>query len=78
LAITRRLVEFLPARGRVTWPGCALDSSVGSLEEGTMKYLVPPIVIPVLLFIGIAAYAMLGPPIIVGHAPAPAANAQPR
>ena len=33
-----------------------------------MKYLVPPIVIPVLLFIGIAAYAMLRPPIIVGHA----------
>jgi hypothetical protein len=43
-----------------------------------MKYLVPPIVIPVLLFIGIAAYAMLRPPIIVGHAPAPAANAHPR
>jgi hypothetical protein len=39
-----------------------------------MKYLVPPIVIPVLLFIGIAAYAMLRPPIIVGHAPAAAAN----
>jgi hypothetical protein len=32
-----------------------------------MKYLVPPIVIPGLLFIGIAAYAMLRPPIIVGH-----------
>jgi hypothetical protein len=43
-----------------------------------MKYLVPPIVIPVLLFIGIAAYGMLRPPIIVGHAPAPAASAQPR
>ena len=60
-------------------PGYALDSSAGSLEkEGTMKYLVPPIVIPVLLFIGIAVYAMLRPPIIVGHAPAPAASAQPR
>jgi hypothetical protein len=42
-----------------------------------MKYLVPPIVIPVLLFIGIVAYGMLRPPIIVGHAPA-AASAQPR
>jgi hypothetical protein len=31
-----------------------------------MKYLVPPIVIPILLFIDIAAYGMLGPPIIVG------------
>ena len=43
-----------------------------------MKYLVPPIVIPALLFIGIAAYAMLRPPIIVGHVSAPAAGAQPR
>jgi hypothetical protein len=29
-----------------------------------MKYLVPSIVIPVLLFVGIVAYAMLRPPII--------------
>ena len=43
-----------------------------------MKYLVPPIVIPVLLFIGVVAYGMLRPTIIVGHAPAPAASAQPR
>jgi hypothetical protein len=43
-----------------------------------MKYLVPPIVIPALLFIGIAAYAMLRPPIIVGHVSAPATSAQPR
>jgi hypothetical protein len=40
------------------------------------KYLVPPIVIPILLFIGIVAYGMLRPPIVVGNAPAPAANAQ--
>jgi hypothetical protein len=39
-----------------------------------MKYLVPPIVIPVLLFIGVVAYGMLRPPIIVGHPPAPAVN----
>jgi hypothetical protein len=43
-----------------------------------MKYLVPPIVIPVLLFIGVVAYGMLRPPIIVGQAPAPAASAQSR
>ena len=42
-----------------------------------MKYLVPPIVIPVLLFIGILAYGMLRPPIIVGPPVAPA-NSQPR
>jgi hypothetical protein len=47
-------------------------------KEGTMKYLVPPIVIPVLLFIGIAAYGILRAPIIVDHPSAPAANAQPR
>ena len=41
-----------------------------------MKYLVPPIVIPVLLFIGIVAYGMLRPPIIVPHPPA--ASSQPR
>jgi hypothetical protein len=43
-----------------------------------VKYLVPPIVIPVLLVIGIAAYALLKPPIIVGHPPAAAENAQQR
>jgi hypothetical protein len=43
-----------------------------------MKYLVPPIVIPVLLFIGVAAYGMLRPPIIVDHPPAAAASSQPR
>jgi hypothetical protein len=43
-----------------------------------MKYFVPPIVIPVLLFIGIAAYGMLRPPIIVGHPPAPVAHSQTR
>jgi len=43
-----------------------------------VKYLVPPIVIPVLLIIGIAAYALLKPPIVVGHSPASAANTQPR
>jgi hypothetical protein len=43
-----------------------------------MKYLVPPIVIPILLFIDIAAYGMLGPPIIVDHPSAPAANSQTR
>ena len=44
----------------------------------TMKYLVPPIVIPVLLFIGVVAYGMLKPPIIVGQPPVPAANSQHR
>ena len=34
-----------------------------------MKYLVPPIVIPVLLFIGVVAYGVLRPPMIVGHKP---------
>ena len=43
-----------------------------------MKYLVPPIVIPVLLFIGVVAYGMLKPPVIVGHPPVPAATSQPR
>jgi hypothetical protein len=43
-----------------------------------MKYLVPPIVIPVLLFIGVVAYGMLRPLIVVGHPPVPAANSQPR
>ena len=41
-----------------------------------MKYLVPPIVIPVLLFIGVVAYGMLKPPIFVGHPPVPAASSQ--
>lgn len=43
-----------------------------------MKYVVPPIVIPVLLFIGIVAYAMLRPPITGAHPPTPAANSQTR
>jgi hypothetical protein len=43
-----------------------------------MKYFVPPIVIPVLLFIGIVAYAVLRPPIIVGHLPVPVTNSQTR
>jgi hypothetical protein len=34
-----------------------------------MKYLVPPIVIPALLFVGIVTYGMLRPPIIGGHPP---------
>ena len=40
-----------------------------------MKYLIPPIVIPVLLFIGVVAFGILRPPIIVGLS-APAANSQ--
>ena len=43
-----------------------------------MKYLVPPIVIPVLLLIGLASYGMLRPPITVGHPSTSAANSQPR
>jgi hypothetical protein len=43
-----------------------------------MKYVVPPIVIPVVLFIGIVAYAMLRPPITDAHPPTPAANSQTR
>jgi hypothetical protein len=51
----------------------------GSPNKGkTMKYLVPPIVIPVLLLIGIVAYGMLRPPIIAGHPPTPAVNSQAR
>ena len=34
-----------------------------------MKYLVPPIVIPILLVIVIVAYGMLRPPIVVGLPP---------
>ena len=48
------------------------------LDLRTMKYLVPPIVIPVLLVIGIAAYVVLGPPIVAGHSPVPVAASQPR
>jgi hypothetical protein len=43
-----------------------------------MKYLVPPIVIPALLLIGVVAYGMLRPLIIVVHPPVPAALSQPR
>jgi hypothetical protein len=43
-----------------------------------MKYLVLPIITPVLLFIGVIAYGMLRPPIIVGHPPVPVANSQAR
>jgi hypothetical protein len=43
-----------------------------------MKYLVPPIVIPALLIIGIVAYAMLKPPFIVGQPSVPVATSQPR
>jgi len=44
-----------------------------------MRYLVPPIVIPVLLFLGIMAYWLLGPPIVdAGHAPASAVSSQSR
>jgi hypothetical protein len=43
-----------------------------------MKYLVPPIVIPVLLVIGIAAYAMLRQPIVVDHPSVSSATSPPR
>jgi len=43
-----------------------------------MKYLVPPIVIPFLLVIGIVAYGMLKSPNIDGHSPAPAVSSQSR
>jgi hypothetical protein len=43
-----------------------------------MKYLVPPVVIPMLLFIGIVAYALLRPPIVVGHSLTPVSIAEPR
>jgi hypothetical protein len=35
-------------------------------------------VIPVLVFIGIVSYALLRPPLVVGHSVAPIVNAQPR
>jgi hypothetical protein len=43
-----------------------------------MKYLVPPIVIPILLVLGIAAYALLRPPIVVNHPPVSSVISQPR
>ncbi len=43
-----------------------------------MKYFIPPIVIPILLIIGIAAYGILRPPIVVDHPPASAATSQSR
>jgi hypothetical protein len=46
-----------------------------------MRYIVPPIVIPILLFIGVAAYGLLRPPIVAagaGHYPASSLNSQPR
>jgi hypothetical protein len=51
---------------------------VFDLKGRSMKYLVPPIVIPVLLFIGIVAYALLRPPLDAGHSVAPVSIAQPR
>jgi hypothetical protein len=44
-----------------------------------MRYLVPPIVIPALLFIGVMAYWLLGPPeVAADHAPASAVSSQSR
>ena len=44
-----------------------------------MRYLVPPIVIPILLFIGVAAYGLFGPAIVAaGHHPASSLSSQPR
>jgi hypothetical protein len=44
-----------------------------------MRYLAPPIMIPVLLLTGVAAYGLLRPPIVVaGHAPTPTVNSQSR
>jgi hypothetical protein len=43
-----------------------------------MKYLVPPIVIPALLLVGVVAYGMLKPLIIVGHPAVPLAHSLPR
>jgi len=44
-----------------------------------MRYLVPPIVIPILLVLGVAAYGLFGPPIVdAGHHPASSLNSQAR
>jgi hypothetical protein len=44
-----------------------------------MRYLVPPIVIPILLVLGVAAYGLFGPPIVAAdHHPASSLNSQPR
>jgi hypothetical protein len=43
-----------------------------------MKYLVPSMVIPALLLVGVVAYGMLKPLIIVGHPAVPAAHSLPR
>ena len=67
------------ARQRLKKKECRLLPPIRFSSKGkTMKYLVPPIVIPVLLFIGIVAYAMLRPPITDAHPPTPAANSQTR
>jgi hypothetical protein len=44
-----------------------------------MKYLVPPIVIPILLVMGVAAYGLFRPPVVdAGHLPASSLNSQSR
>jgi len=66
----------LPLRAPLQCAGipCKVESTNADDRPSVMKYVVPPIVIPVLLFIGIVAYGMLRPPIIVGHPSAPATN----
>ena len=54
--------------------GARSSSQIGN----QMNYLVPPIVMPALLLIGVLAYGMLRPPIILGHAVVPTAHSQAR
>ena len=87
-ALSRKLTSqgsLLPATAPCSSAAASLESDAYDaaapvlLTKGkNMKYLLPPIVIPVLLFIGIAAHGILRPPIIVGHSAAPAANSQAR
>ena len=72
--------QFFPAccnRVRPVLRGNLLAPTL-SQTGNKMKYLVPPIVIPALLLIGVLAFGMLRPPIIVGHAPVPTAHSQAR
>src|SRR5208282_3422648 len=61
-------------------PGLSAGACSSSLSQtgNKMKYLVPPIVIPALLLIGVVVYGMLRPLIVVGHPAVPATHSQPR
>jgi hypothetical protein len=43
-----------------------------------MRYLVPPIVIPILVVVAVVAYSLLWPPLAAGHPADPAVKVQSR